>query len=66
MFDIRCGFAPRAAATKELADQTKPDARRQDHPAPSRPHLDALAAETGQMRAGLLLVGAEQLLRDGT
>ena len=53
-------------ATKELADQTKPDARRQDHPDPSRRHLDALAAVTGQMRAGRLLVGAAQLLRDGT
>jgi len=56
------------AATKELAGQAKPDARRQitlTIPADMLRRLDALAAEIGQTRTGVLLVGAAQLLRDG-
>ena len=54
-----------------------PDAKPRERAAPRRQQititippdmlqrLDALAAQTGQTRAGLLLLGAARLLRDG-
>ena len=58
-----------AAAPDAKVKPSKPDARRRQItmtvPLDMLRRLDALAAETGQTRAGLLLLGAARLLRDG-
>ena len=57
-----------AAAPDAKPRQSKQDRRRQitlTIPADMLLRLDAMAAETGQTRAGLLLLGAARLLRDG-
>lgn len=57
-----------ASAPDAKTKAPKPDARRQitlTIPPDMLRRLDALASETGQTRAGLLLLGAARLLRDG-